>query len=383
MEEQAEIVIVGGGIVGASVAYHLASKGIGPVIVLERGFLGEGATGQCAGGIRTQFSTGINIRFSLESLEFWTHFKELTGVDPEFRQEGYLFLATSAETWDLFRRNVELQESFGVPVELLEVEEIRRRWPFLRWDDLRGGTYCASDGYAGPHEALTGMIRMARHWGVKIYEQTEVIGIHIEGNRVTGVETNKGEIESPIVVNAAGPWAADIGRMAGIDIPVTPLRRQLFVTAPFELADEPVPLTIDFDHGWYFRQEGKGFLLSGPLDTQPSFRTTIDQHAKVETAEKAVARVPALEGARIARGWAGLYEISPDHHAILGPVPELEGLILANGFSGHGFQHSPAVGRVIADFIANGEPCEDLSLLSIERFEKGRLIEEPLTAFKE
>jgi sarcosine oxidase subunit beta len=172
--------------------------------------------------------------------------------------------------------------------------------------------------------------------------------------------------------------------MVGIKIPIKPLRRQIFVTAPFHLTDCPFPLTIDFHRGWYFRQEGDGLLLSGPLDLEPSFNLNIDYEAMAETSENAISRVPVLEKARIARGWAGLYEISPDHHAILGRVPEVEGFILANGFSGHGFQHSPGVGKVISELIVNGKAITiDISSLSIERFERGELMLEPMTAFKE
>ncbi len=383
MEKGADAVIIGGGIVGVSIAYHLAKKKLKNLLLFERGLLGEGSTGLCAGGIRTQFATDINIRLSLESYDFWVHFKELTGVDPEFRQVGYLFLASSPETLNLFRTNVRLQKSYDLPVELLEPEEIHHRWPFLRWEDLVGGTFCALDGYAGPHEVLSALVQMVRQQGVKIYEETEVVGLSIKGDRVVGVKTQAGDIETRIVVNAAGPWASEVGRMAGIEIPVKPLRRQLFFTAPFCLSDKPVPLVIDFDQGWYFRPEGRGFLLSGPLDKEPSFRRTIDRHAKVEAAEKAMVRVPVFENARIAGGWAGLYEISPDRHAILGPIPGLEGFILANGFSGHGFQHSPAVGKAIADSITQGRISRDVLQLSLERFAKGKTIEEPLTAFKE
>jgi len=383
MEKRADVVIVGGGIIGVSIAYHLTRQDVRNVVLLERGLLGGGSTGLCAGGIRTQFASDINIRFSRESLNFWKHFEEFTGIDLEFRQVGYLFLATQSDTWDLFQRNVQLQRSYGLPVELLDSQEIHYRWPFLQWDDLLGGTFCPLDGYAGPHEALTGMARMARQDGAKIYDQTEVVGFQVKRRRVVGVKTRVGDIETPMVVNATGPWASVVGKLAGVEIPVKPLRRQVFVTAPFNLSEEPTPLVIDFDQGWYFRQEGKGFLLSGPVDKEPSFRTSIDHGAMAETAEKATIRVPALEEACITRGWGGLYEISPDHHAILGPISGLEGFILANGFSGHGFQHSPVVGRNIADFVVSGKASRDFSALSLERFELGKTMEEPLTAFKE
>jgi sarcosine oxidase subunit beta len=219
---------------------------------------------------------------------------------------------------------------------------------------------------------------------VKIYEGMEIIGISFERGKIHSIKTRGEEIFTPVVVNAAGPYAASIGELVGIKIPVKPLRRQIFVTAPFHLTDQTVPLTIDFHRGWYFRQEVDGLLLSGPLDSEPSFNLSIDYEAMAETSDNAIYRVPVLEKARIARGWAGFYEISPDHHAILGRVPEVEGFFLANGFSGHGFQHSPAVGKVIAELITEGKAKTiDITSLSIERFGKGELIMEPMTAFKE
>jgi len=219
---------------------------------------------------------------------------------------------------------------------------------------------------------------------VKIYEGTEVIGIDQRSGKVTGVKTKQGAIDAAVVVNAAGPFASIIGEMAGVKVPVKPLRRQVFVTGPYRLIDGVIPLTIDFHRGWYFRQEVDGFLLSGPLDKEPSFNINTDYEAMVEAAENATYRVPAMEKARIARGWAGLYEISPDNHAILGTVPGLEGFVLANGFSGHGFQHSPVVGQVIAELVTGGRATTiDITPLSIERFAKGELLLEPMTAFKE
>jgi len=384
MEKTADIVIIGGGVVGVSIAYHLALRKAGKIILLEKGQLGEGSTSRCVGGIRTQFSTEINIRFSLESLKIFEKFEDEFGVNPEFKRIGYLFLATTETEIRVFKENVKLQKKFGIPVEFLNSDEIERRWPYLRMDDILGGTFCSWDGYAGPSEVLSGFAAAAKRAGVKIYEGMEATAILLKGGGVNGVRIKEEEISTSIVVNAAGPFAASIGEMAGVKIPVKPLRRQVFVTAPYHLTDQPIPLTIDFHRGWYFRPEVDGFLLSGPLDLEPSFNTNIDYEAMAEASENAIYRVPALEKARIARGWAGLYEISPDNHAILGKVPEVEGFILANGFSGHGFQHSPAVGKVIAELIVEGKSKTiDISPLSIERFEKGELILEPLTAFKE
>ena len=384
MEKTADVVIIGGGIVGLSIAYHLALKKAGRIVLFEKGQLGEGSTSRCVGGIRTQFSTEINIRFSLESLKTFEQFEEEFGVNPEFKRIGYLFLATSEWEMEVFKENIKLQKKFNIPVELLNPEEIVARWPYLRINDILGGTFCSWDGYAGPSEVLSGFANGAKRAGVKIYEGMEVMRISLSKGKIHSVKTKDEEISTPLVVNAGGPYAATIGEMVGLKIPVKPLRRQIFITAPFHLTDHPIPLTIDFHRGWYFRQEGDGLLLSGPLDLEPSFNLNIDYEAMAEASENAMYRVPVLEKARIARGWAGLYEISPDHHAILGKAPEVGGFILANGFSGHGFQHSPAVGKVIAELIVEGEATTiDISSLSIERFEKGELMLEPMTAFKE
>ncbi len=384
MEKTADVVIIGGGVVGLSIAYYLALKRAGRIVLFEKGQLGEGSTSRCVGGIRVQFSTEINIRFSLESLKTFEQFEEEFGVNPEFKRIGYLFLATTEWEIGVFKENMKLQKKFDIPVEFLSPNEIRSRWPYLRMNDILGGTFCPWDGYAGPNEILSGFASGAKRAGVKIYEGMEIMGISSSKGKIYSVKTKDEEIFTPVVVNAGGPYAASIGEMVGIKVPVKPLRRQIFITAPFHLTDRPIPLTIDFHRGWYFRQEGDGLLLSGPLDLEPSFNLNIDYEAMAEASENAMHRVPALEKARIARGWAGLYEISPDHHAILGRVPEVEGLVLANGFSGHGFQHSPAVGKVISELIADGEATTiDISSLSIERFEKGELMVEPMTAFKE
>ena len=383
MEKTAEIVIIGGGIIGTSLAYHLGQKGAKGVVLLERGMLGEGSTAKCVGGIRFQFSTEINILFSLESAKTWQHFEELTEVDLGFKKVGYLFLATTSEEWETFQANARLQNSYGIPVELLSPQEIRYRWPYLRADDLRGATFCPWEGYAGPYEALTGYAKGARKKGVKIHENTEVQKILVENGKIAGVATPKGHISAPIIINAAGPYAEEVGKMAGVEIPVKPYRRQIFFTAAFPWIQDPIPLVIDFHRGWYFRREGEGLLISGPKDEYPSFNVAVDYDAMVEVAENSLLRVPLMEKAQITRGWAGSYEISPDNHAILGKIPEVEGFYAANGFSGHGFQHSPAAGKVMAELILGEKPSLDFSILSIERLRKGEYIREAMTAFKD
>jgi len=299
MEKTADVVIIGGGIVGLSIAYYLALKRAGRIVLFEKGQLGEGSTSRCVGGIRVQFSTEINIRFSLESLKTFEQFEEEFGVSPEFKRIGYLFLATTEREVEVFKENMKLQKKFDIPVEFLSPDEIRLRWPHLRIDDILGGTFCSWDGYVGPSEILSGFASGAKRAGVKIYEGMEIMGISSAEGKIHSVKTKDEEIFTPVVVNAGGPYAAPIGEMVGIKIPVKPLRRQIFITAPFHLTDRPIPLTIDFHRGWYFRQEGDGFLLSGPLDQEPSFNLSIDYEAMAEASENAMHRVPVLEKARI------------------------------------------------------------------------------------
>ena len=373
LPKNADVVIIGGGIIGVSIAYYLAKNGVQKVVLLEKGIMGEGSTGKCPGGVRTQFSTRINIQFSILSLEVLEGFQAEFGVDPEFRPIGYLFLACHPEQWEILKSNAQLIQSMGLQVELLARDEIQSRWPFLRVDDLSGGSYSRSDGYAGPYEVVQGYVKGARRKGSLLIEGVEVTGIHSKKGRVRAVETATGEkIITPIVVNAAGPYAARVAAMLGLDLPVIPLRRHLFFTDLFEALPPLLPMIIDMEHGWYMRREGKGLLLSGPQDSESSFSEKVDFEAQVWTAERSLYRAPILEGAKIANGWAGLYEISPDHHAIIGSFPEMEGFICANGFSGHGFMHGPAAGILVSELIVHGEAKTlDIHPLRPSRFRVG------------
>jgi sarcosine oxidase subunit beta len=347
--------------------------------------LGSGATGKCVGGIRTQFSTKINIEFSRLSRKVFDHFELEFDVDPEFHPVGYLFLAARNDQWKILNENARLMKAMGLKVELLEPFEIQDRWPFLRVDDLLGGSYSAMDGFAGPYEVLRGFTSKARHLGAVIREGIEVTGIQTKKGRVHAVETSTGErVITPIVINAAGPHAARVAAMAGLDLPVRPLRRQLYYTDPFEDMPPRLPMVIDLEYGWYMRREGQGLLLAGPQDSKSSFNQEIDFEGQEWTARRSLHRVPILEHSKIAGGWAGLYEISPDHHAIIGSFPELSGFICANGFSGHGFQHSPAAGILVAELIVDGEAeMLDIHPLRPQRFREEDLIFEPLTAFRD
>ena len=384
LPSKAEVVIIGGGIIGASIAYHLGKAGAKGVLLLEKGIMGQGSTGKCAGGIRSQFSTRINLQFSQLSLRAFDLFQQELGVDPEFHRTGYLFMAFREEHLGMFAANKALMGEMGLDVELLDPDEMSRRWPFLRTDDVMGGAYTKEDGYAGPHEVLQGYVKGARRNGVALLEGVEVTAIEVEKGRVCAVRTSTGEgVQTPLVINAAGPHAAGVAAMAGLALPVTPVRRQVFFTDPFSDLPETFPLIIDLEHGWYMRREGQGILLSGPQDSESSFNEETDFQGKEWAAAQSMDRVPILEKARIMRGWAGLYEISPDQHAILGGFPELKGFICANGFSGHGFQHSPATGLLVAELVTEGRTRTlDIHSLRPQRFREGDLIHEPLTALK-
>ncbi len=385
MEKIADVVIIGGGIIGTSIAAFLSEKRVGSIVLLEKGLLGEGSTSRCAGGIRCQFTTPINIQFSLKSIEIFRNFKEIFGIDPEFHQSGYLFLATTHEESEGLRAGVKLQRSFKLNVESLSRNDIKERWPFIHTGDLLGGTFCAQDGYAGPYEVLRGYVQKARDNGVRIYENKEVVGTLTRSGRVQGVKlANGGTISTPIVVDAAGPYAGVVAEMAGISLPIQPLKRQLYTTPPFDKLPEEIPLTIDLHVGWYIRREGKGLLISGPQSEDYGFSLKTDFEGREFAAVHGMYRIPVLSQSTLARGWAGLYAITPDNHAIIGMHPDLDGFIIAGGFSGHGFQHSPATGIVISELISEGQTSTlKVHSLSADRFIKGNLNREILTAFRD
>jgi sarcosine oxidase subunit beta len=380
--QTAEVVIVGGGIVGSSVAYHLVTAGCTDVLVIEREtHQGKGSTGKSMGGVRAQFATTVNIQMSLYSIPFYDSFEERTGYPSGYRPQGYLFLATQQSHLDYLRANQERQKALGLKnVCMVPVEEIRRQYPLLRSDDIAGGSFCSSDGFVDPHSAMTGFIKRAQEGGAKLWRETEVTSIRREGDRITAVETTRGLVATPTLVNATGAWAAQLGKMAGIEIPVEPLRRMLVPSEPFDRYPHTAPMTIDMSNGFHFRPESLGFLLAwNDPEEQPSYRTDFDPLFVEKVLLRAANRVPVFENLPInpKRAWAGLYEMTPDHHAILGPVPELKGLYLANGFSGHGVMHAPATGKVIADLILQGSTkVIDADTLSLGRFAKGKLIEE-------
>ena len=366
----ADVVIIGAGAIGCSIAYHLGLRGAKNVVVLEQEAVGSGTTSKAAGGIRVQFPTEIEIAFSMESLAFFKDFHEHMGVNPHLRQVGYLFLLGSAQDVEQFTRQIALQRQYDLDVRLLTPQDAKAIVPQLRVDDLLAAVYSPQDGYADPHTVVQGYATRARECGVRILEQTEVTGIRLEGDRVVGIDTTSGAIDTRLVVNAAGPWATRVAAMVGTNVPVYPRRRHIFVTEPFSDFVNPSPLVIDRTTGFYCRTEGRSILMS-PGDAQEvqGYKVTIDWSMAEETARKAVQRVPVLEQAGIMSGWAGLRPLTPDEHAIIDYLPGVEGMLCAVGFCGHGFQHSPAAGRIVAEMILDGKPSLDISALSFARFQ--------------
>ncbi len=371
----AEVAIIGGGIMGLSTAYHLAQRGVSDVVILEKDLLAQASTGLSVGGIRQQFSHPANIRLSQESVRVFERFEQEFGVDIRFRQVGYLFLAQKQETWNEFLANVETQRRLGVLVEILSAEEVKQAWPYLNVSDVKGGTFGPKDGYADPYQVAMGFANSARKLSVRIVEKTSVIGIKLKGGRVQGVETTKGPVFSPVVVNVAGPWAGEVGKMAGLDLPVNPYRRQVFITKAFDGIPKPVPMIIDQDLTFYFRGEDPGVLMGMSDPDEPSsFNLSVDRNFMEKVIAAAIHRAPLLEKAEILRGWAGLYEVTPDDNPIIGEISGVKGFFCAVGFSGHGFQQGPAVGLLLSQLILDGQTEFDLKPFALERF--GRIGQE-------
>lgn len=380
LPRSADIVVIGGGCMGTSTAYHLAQRGAGKVLLLERDkFLGMGSTGRNAGGVRYQFSTEVNVRLSLYSLEVISNFQDLFGISADYRPIGYLFLLTTPEEVATFKDNVEMQQRVGVPsVQYLERDEVARLVPKVNLDRVLGGTFCPRDGLADPNSVTQGFAKAASGAGALVETDTTVTGIKLEAGRIAGVVTNRGEIATRTVVNCAGPWAASIGEMAGLKIPILPVRRQFFTTDAVPEFPRDHVFTIEFATSLYFHPEGPGILvgMSNP-DEKPGDTYAIDEEFHLKMLERAVYRLPLIEQARVTRQIAGLYEVTPDGHPVLGPAMDVPGFYIAAGFSGHGFQHSPATGKVMSEIILDGASRTiDVSMLDLARFDQGRLIRE-------
>jgi sarcosine oxidase subunit beta len=377
-----DVVIVGGGIVGASIAYHLTAGGCRNVLIIEReSAQGKGSTGKSMGGVRAQFSTPVSIQMSLYSIPFYANFEERLGYPCDYRPQGYLFCATTDKQMAYLQTNYAQQVKMGLKdVRLLDGDEIREMFPQMRADDIIGGSFCSSDGFVDPYSAMIGFTTWATDHGATLWKNATVTGFTRDASGFTSVETTRGPVASRKVVNCAGAWAGGVAGLAGVDLPVEPLRRMLVPSEPFDEFPHSAPMIVDMSTGFHFRPEARGFLLAwnDPEET-PGFKMDFDAGFVEKILTRAADRVPCFANLPVnpKRAWAGLYEMTPDHHPILGESPGVPGFFLANGFSGHGVMHAPATGKILSDLILKGETeLIDAALLSLSRFAEGRLIHE-------
>jgi sarcosine oxidase, subunit beta len=373
---RAEIAIIGGGVMGLSTAYHLARAGVREVLLLERAdVFGLGATGKCAGGFRHQFATEINIRLSIESVRMLERFEDEPGYPVSIKRCGYLFVLTRPEHVAAFRDQVAVQHGLGVLTEWLGADEVRARLPQLVLDDVLAGTFYARDGLADPSGVLAGYAAGARRLGATLLTGIEVVGAQVVGDTVRSLRTSHGAVEVGAVVNAAGPFAADVGRMLGTEVPVEPLKRQMLVTTPLPEVPADFPFVIDFASSLYFHREGAGLLtgMSKP-DQTPGPDESVDLEWEQVHLAAAMRRLPLLASAGLASHWAGLYEMTPDAHPLIGRLAPLTNAYVVAGFSGHGFMHGPIAGRLLAEVILNGRALSlAIEELDPARFATGRL----------
>lgn len=367
------VVIAGGGVVGLSIAHHLALRGYPEIVLLERDTLASGTTAHGVGGVRQQFSSPINIALSRRAVDAFTTFDERLGAAIGYRQHGFLFLVDDPDAWVVFEGNAERQGVAGVPTQLVPAREVPELFPGIVLDGLIGASYCATDGSAIPAAVAGAFARHARAAGVRILEHTAVTGIERDGDGgVIAVRTDDGRFEAELVIDAAGPWAAEIGRLAGVELPIEPRRRQaMTIDAPDWLTPD-LPFTIDYGSGAYVQpRPGEAACGGGDRFAPAGFSNEVDWTLAPMVLETLARRIPRLRGATVKRAWVGIRDMTPDDHAIVGPVAERPGFWVAAGFSGHGFVHSPVVGELLAEWLIDGEPSIDLAPLGLERLRAG------------
>lgn len=366
--ESAEVVVIGGGVIGTSAAFHLAEAGV-RVLLLERDELAGGSTSKAAGGVRAQFSDPVNIALGRRSLEAFARFAQRPGGEIDLKRHGYLFLLDNADDVAAFERNVAVQNEMGVPSRMLTVAEARELSPFIAIDGLLAAAYSPEDGHCTPEAVVHGYAAGARRHGAVIRRHCAVTGIEASGGEITAVRTDAGDVRTGTVICAAGAWSAAVGEMAGVELPVRPLRRQVLVSEPIPDLPPRLAFTIDFGTSFYFHDEGAGLLMgmSDP-DEEFGFRTERDDAWLGRFGAVVARRAPRLAEVGIAHGWAGLYEMTPDHNAVVGEAVDASRFLYATGFSGHGFLQGPAIGEVLRDLVLGHTPVVDVSALDVRRF---------------
>jgi sarcosine oxidase subunit beta len=370
LPRRADVVVVGGGVIGTSVAFHLAEAAV-DVCLIERSELASGSTSRAAGGIRAQFSDPLNIALGLRSIEAYERFAERPGAEIDLRQVGYLFLLDDPHDVESFERSVELQNEHGVPSRFVGLEEVRRLCPLAGLEGVLAATFSPLDGHASPEAVVQGYAAGARRNGATILTGCAVTGIRVEDGRIRGIHTARGAVETETVICAAGAWSPELASMVGIELLVEPVLREVGYTGAADAPDH-LPLTIDFSTGFYFHREGPG-LLFGMADRnqEPGFDARPDPSWLERVTAVAERRLPSLLELEIAGGWKGYYEVTPDHNALIGESPEVSRLLYATGFSGHGFLQGPAVGEIVRDLVLGREPFVDVSPLDVGRFARG------------
>jgi sarcosine oxidase subunit beta len=371
LPRHAEVVVIGGGIVGASIAYHLAEAGVTDVVVVERGRVASGSSGKPIGGLRAQFSDPLNIALGARSLETYARFQSSVGVDISMERVGYLFLLREQADLARFERSVAIQNDMGVRSRMISAAEAQRLCPYLQGENVLGAAFSPDDGHARPPAAARGFLHAAQVRGVRVFEQTLVVDIKTDGARnIREVQTNRGAVRTSTVIVAAGAWSKPLGAMVGVDLPVEPLRRQLVLTRPLTPTPPRIPFTIDFATSLYFHNHDDGLLLGMSDPAQEyGFHTQYSEEWLPALNDAARACAPELVDLPIERGWAGLYEMTPDCNALIGQSDSVGRLLYATGFSGHGFLQAPAAGEVIRDLYLDVPPFADVTPLSAGRFD--------------
>jgi sarcosine oxidase, subunit beta len=368
LPRHADVVVVGGGAIGTSIAFHLAEAGA-DVCLLERDALSSGSTSRAAGGVRTQFSDPLNVAIGLRGIEAFTRFAERPGGEIDLRQVGYLFLLDREEDVEVFERSVALQNELGVPSRLLDPSEAATLSPLAGLDGVLAATFCHLDGHASPEAVTQGYAAGARRHGGSVLTGVTAEAIEAEGGAVHAVTTDRGPVAAGTVVCAAGVWSPALARTAGIELPVVPVLREVVTTAPVSDLPDEIPLTVDFSTGFYFHREGSGLLLGmADPDQPPGFDEPTDPAWVERLSEVAARRAPTFLDLGMAHRWKGYYEVTPDHNGLVGEARGVERLFYAAGFSGHGFMQAPAVGEIVRDLVLGREPFLDVSPLSVERF---------------